>query len=281
VSVCGGGGWGSGSESHVVVWVRRWRWLRPLRMCVRAQFMFGPDWLVAPVLEYGASNRSVYLPALPANETWVYWWNQTVVPSTTGQRVVMATPVDEFPLFFRRPVPAPPPAPWANATALYSTQRLDQVLCLGSQCYSDNAPGDEGDYAVQWIDSVALTGDGGGAVTLNGTSYPTQALNLYFSFPHNDNAVTVNASAPDGSYTINFGNGFVLASAPPGAVPLQLWLRVWNDTKLDWAAVSSPQALAWASSNGYAYQFTSGFVLPPATAAATPEVAAVLSGSVH
>ena len=63
------------------------------------QFMFGPDWLVAPVYAYGAANRSVYLPSLQGtNLTWTYWWGQTSYGSG-GQRITMQTPIGEFPLF--------------------------------------------------------------------------------------------------------------------------------------------------------------------------------------
>jgi alpha-glucosidase (family GH31 glycosyl hydrolase) len=37
---------------------------------VEDQYMFGPNWLVAPVYVYQATSRSVYLPALDANHTW-------------------------------------------------------------------------------------------------------------------------------------------------------------------------------------------------------------------
>jgi alpha-D-xyloside xylohydrolase len=65
------------------------------------QFMFGSDWLVAPVLEYQATSRSVYFPALPSTEQWVYWWNQSVVVAPGGVRVDFPTPISEFPLFKR------------------------------------------------------------------------------------------------------------------------------------------------------------------------------------
>lgn len=39
---------------------------------VEDQFMFGPNWLVAPVYVYQATSRSVYLPQLSANQSWVH-----------------------------------------------------------------------------------------------------------------------------------------------------------------------------------------------------------------
>jgi alpha-D-xyloside xylohydrolase len=37
---------------------------------VEDQFMYGPDWLVAPITSYQTYNRTVYLPLLDANHTW-------------------------------------------------------------------------------------------------------------------------------------------------------------------------------------------------------------------
>jgi alpha-D-xyloside xylohydrolase len=68
---------------------------------VEDQFMFGPDWLVAPVYTYQAASRSVYLPLLAGGDTWVYWWNQTSVGGG-GVRVTVPTPLDEFPVFHRQ-----------------------------------------------------------------------------------------------------------------------------------------------------------------------------------
>jgi len=66
---------------------------------VEDQFMFGPDWLVAPVTVYQARSRSVYLPTLHLNQTWTHFFtNQNHVG---GHRVVIATPLESFPLFFR------------------------------------------------------------------------------------------------------------------------------------------------------------------------------------
>lgn len=37
---------------------------------VEDQFMYGGDWLVAPIVTYQTYSRSVYLPLLPENYTW-------------------------------------------------------------------------------------------------------------------------------------------------------------------------------------------------------------------
>ena len=63
------------------------------------QYMFGPDWLVAPVTAENATTWDVYLPA---GETWVYWWNKTAVPGGSW-RSVDVTSLAHFPLFKRSP----------------------------------------------------------------------------------------------------------------------------------------------------------------------------------
>lgn len=231
---------------------------------VEGQFMLGPSWLVAPVTQYQAANWTAYLPAIPANETWVYWFNQSATYAG-GQWVTLPTPIDEFPLFARVPVTPPPPPAYANATFLWSEERLDAVLCVGASCYEDNVPSNPGAYVTQSIEGVGVAASADASITIDGQSYPLLPLNLCFSYVHNDNYVATNASCPDASYSVSFTNGWVLGAPAPGSLPLQVWLRAYNATKLDYASVASGAGLAWAQAHGYAYQFTTGYLL-----AATP-----------
>ena len=60
------------------------------------QFMFGPDLLVAPVLEQHANDRSVYLPA---GTDWTDVWTGA---RESGDAMVSANaPLDRIPLFLR------------------------------------------------------------------------------------------------------------------------------------------------------------------------------------
>jgi alpha-D-xyloside xylohydrolase len=63
---------------------------------VEDQFMFGPDVLVAPVLEQGATQRRVYLPA---GADWDDAWNGQKI--TGGQWITADAPLDKIPLYFR------------------------------------------------------------------------------------------------------------------------------------------------------------------------------------
>ncbi len=60
------------------------------------QFMFGPDLLVAPVLEQHASERTVYLPA---GTGWTEVWTRAHEPG--GATVTANAPLERIPLFLR------------------------------------------------------------------------------------------------------------------------------------------------------------------------------------
>ena len=66
------------------------------------QYMFGPTWLVAPVLAplSQAKSRSVYLPKLPQGELWVNYFSGAT--SQGGERVDVAVTLGSFPLYQRQ-----------------------------------------------------------------------------------------------------------------------------------------------------------------------------------
>jgi len=61
---------------------------------VEDEYMFGPDLLVAPVLEEGARSRKVYLPA---DRSWKDAWGDEVY--TGGQWIPVEAPLEHIPLF--------------------------------------------------------------------------------------------------------------------------------------------------------------------------------------
>jgi len=66
------------------------------------QQMFGPDYLVAPVLVKGATSRNVYLPPLPNNTVWVNVFTGCETDTSTGgKNITEATPLATFPLYKR------------------------------------------------------------------------------------------------------------------------------------------------------------------------------------
>jgi alpha-D-xyloside xylohydrolase len=63
---------------------------------LKDQYMFGPDVLVAPVMEEGSSERGVYLPV---GADWTDMHSGRVYPG--GMRIAAAAPLDVIPVFLR------------------------------------------------------------------------------------------------------------------------------------------------------------------------------------
>ena len=64
---------------------------------VTDQYMFGPDVLVAPILELGMRKRKVYLPK---GETWIDL--QSGAEYCGGQTIVVDAPLEVIPVFERK-----------------------------------------------------------------------------------------------------------------------------------------------------------------------------------
>ncbi len=76
----------------------------PRAWAIEDQFMFGPDILVAPVLEAGARARPVYLPAPgeaddPERASWRHAW--TGARSRGGRTIEAEAPLTEIPVYVR------------------------------------------------------------------------------------------------------------------------------------------------------------------------------------
>ena len=70
---------------------------------------FGPDYLVAPVLQKGAASRKVYLPQLPAGSAWKNVFTGVETETADGGKTMATekTPLDSFPLYKRQAEGAP------------------------------------------------------------------------------------------------------------------------------------------------------------------------------
>ncbi|ATJ83026.1 putative glycosidase [Halomonas beimenensis] len=64
---------------------------------IQTQYLYGPDLMVAPVVEEGVAAREVYLPA---GETWVHLWSGVVEEG--GRRLTVNAPDGRPPVFFRQ-----------------------------------------------------------------------------------------------------------------------------------------------------------------------------------
>ena len=63
---------------------------------LKDQYMFGSDYLVAPVLKAGATERQVYLP----KGKWENFNTKEVVEG--GKTITVAAPIDQIPIFLRK-----------------------------------------------------------------------------------------------------------------------------------------------------------------------------------
>lgn len=63
---------------------------------IKDQYMFGPAFLVAPVVEQGRTSRAAYLPA---GCNWYDYWTGEKHPG--GQTITAEAPIDTLPLFVR------------------------------------------------------------------------------------------------------------------------------------------------------------------------------------
>ena len=64
---------------------------------IEDSFMFGPRFLAAPVLEPGATTRTLYLPSTTGG--WVHYYSKKKFAG--GRNVTVPAPFDELPLFSR------------------------------------------------------------------------------------------------------------------------------------------------------------------------------------
>jgi alpha-D-xyloside xylohydrolase len=78
----------------------------PVCADVDDQYLFGPDLLVAPVVEEGVRQRKVYLPA---GTTWRNAWTDET--HAGGQWIEVAAPLEQIPLFLRGKTKLPIRAP--------------------------------------------------------------------------------------------------------------------------------------------------------------------------
>lgn len=229
---------------------------------LESQWMYGPDYLVAPVLLADAQGRDVYLPDVSGtNHTWVYYWNKSDVGAGGGVVTVNVSDVRDYPVFVRTPV-APPPGR-LDVSSLWSAARNDSVTCASALCLADQQP--DGAYAPQFAEGAAF--DAGGAVTIQGSQWALVPLTNFWSAAKQDNADALGAP-PDASYDTPLENGYVLAQQAPGAVPLVLYNKSYSASHVDTAAFASAAGAAWSRANGYAECGTAGFVLTEEAAAA-------------
>ncbi|HEX6764974.1 MAG TPA: TIM-barrel domain-containing protein, partial [Polyangiaceae bacterium] len=83
---------------------------------IKDQFLFGPAFLVNPVITAGATSRSVYLPA----GTWYDFW--TGATTSGGSRSTVQAPLSQIPLFVKAGSIVP-----MGPNIQYATQSIDPL----------------------------------------------------------------------------------------------------------------------------------------------------------
>ncbi len=113
------------------------------------EFMFGPAFLVAPVVEQGVTSRNVYLPS--GCDWYDYWTNKRI---TGGQTIVAAAPIDTIPLFVRAGSIVP------LGVEILSAQEKQAIASV--RVY----PGADADFTLFFDDGTTYTYEnGGGSIT--------------------------------------------------------------------------------------------------------------------
>jgi len=214
----------------------------PMAAKVDDQYMFGPNWLVAPVLQYQAKSRSVYLPTLPPQQVWTHYYTGEDYHAGT---VTVPTPIDSFPLFYRRHLPQ---VGYFPAIQLFSKERNDSVLCISTDCLAANCPTCDGHYVTVRTEGYAV-----GVDNVSGTI----PLQLWYSPEHVDNFVSSSSNPPDNSYTIHFVDGYIWKTSSSDMYPLDLYFNKGNSHHV---TVASPEGHQWAKDNGFELVANQGYI---------------------
>lgn len=116
---------------------------------LRDEYMFGPDFLVAPVTDQGMTSRKVYLPS--GADWYNYWTNQRI---KGGQTITVSAPIDTIPLFVRAGSILP------LGTTIESTQQHQAIAKI--RIY----PGADGNFTLFSDDGTTYAYEkGAGAIT--------------------------------------------------------------------------------------------------------------------
>lgn len=202
-----------------------------------------------------------------------------VTPSTPG--IVLST-LDNHKIVVQTTTVPPTPGP---LTALWSSERQDQIACLSQLCTADQQNG--GNYTTQRIEGYGMVVDSPFdtmdhyTITLDGTDYSATPLRFAYSATETDNWVGINSTNPDSTYTFSAANGLIFSdNSVPNTVPLQVYSKTYG-SRTDYAAVASAAGIQWATSAGYTFRYTSGYVwatAPSSSLASTITVSSLRAG---
>ena len=121
------------------------------------QYMFGPAFLVAPVIEQGGESRDVYLPA---GATWYNFWSNERFDG--GQTITVTAPIDTLPLFVRAGAIIPVGAPIQHTRQVQAITEIRVYTGADGACelYDDDGLSygyEQGNYSLTklaWNDAA-------------------------------------------------------------------------------------------------------------------------------
>ena len=129
------------------------------------EYMYGPAFLVAPVVEQGATQREVYLPA---GADWYNYWTHERMKG--GQTITVNAPIDTLPLFVRAGSIVPMGSP---VQSTHDKQNIAKVEIF---------PGKDADFTI-FADDGTTYGYEKGAGSLTKLHWDDQAQRLTHSGP--------------------------------------------------------------------------------------------------
>jgi alpha-D-xyloside xylohydrolase len=178
---------------------------------IKDQFMFGPAFLVNPVISAGATTRSIYLPA----GTWYDFWTGSTKDG--GSKVTVDAPLSQIPLFIRAGsiVPMGPKIQYATQSADPLEIRVYKGKDASFTIYEDE--GDTYNYENGQYSSIPLTWTDStqqlsiGARTGSYTGMPaSRTFNIVWVGPNHGGGADVTAT---GDQTVKYDGSAVTVTA--------------------------------------------------------------------
>lgn len=163
------------------------------------EYMWGPSFLVAPIMESGATERNVYLP----QGAWIDYWTDTCYVG--GQTIAAAAPIEKLPLFVRAGSIIPR-APVVQSTEYYNIDTLTAHFYL--------------DESVPQTSFELYVDDGSAPDALENSTFYTYEISNAFQMGNTTDFVRAGLGYAGAPETIQLFCEYHRTAAPPDTVRL-------------------------------------------------------------
>ncbi|CAN5493899.1 hypothetical protein BH09SUM1_BH09SUM1_00390 [soil metagenome] len=136
------------------------------------QYMFGPDFLVAPMYQAG-THRTVYLPK---GTTWINYWTGEVMPS--DKLVEVEAPLDTIPLYVRAGAVIPMIPSDVDTLVPRTDKMAKDIVTLDDRRIMQVWPGANAKVTAEGI-TVETTAGENGAISVKVSGTVTRPLELH------------------------------------------------------------------------------------------------------